>query len=111
MAFGATQVGIGATIALRRLLRRSRYASIPAVKGETSVFSALAGGILGALSHLLFDGLMHADIRPFLPFAEGNPLLGLMDLEFLRALLLGCAGIAAVIVFLRPGAWRPTPSA
>jgi hypothetical protein len=70
VAFGATQVGIGATIALRRLLRRSRYASIPAVKGETSVFSALAGG----------------DI-------------------------LGCAGIAAVIVFLRPGAWRPTPSA
>jgi hypothetical protein len=47
--------------------------------GEVSPMGILVGGIVGGLTHPLFDGLMHADIRPFRPFTDANPLLGLIS--------------------------------
>jgi membrane-bound metal-dependent hydrolase YbcI (DUF457 family) len=53
----------------------------------------LSGGLAGGLSHPLLDGIMHPDVRPFMPWSDCNPFLGLLGLVQLH---LAC--IAAVIV-------------
>lgn len=99
---GAAAAGLataGALLALRGLLPRGRLP--PALAAELSTAPIVMGGLLGGLTHPLLDGLMHADIRPFLPWTEANPLLGLVGLG---ALHLGClaAGLAgAALVWLR----------
>ena len=35
-------------------------------------------------THPFLDGIMHADIRPLMPFAPGNPFLGLIGLGALH---------------------------
>ena len=42
---------------------------------------------LGVYSHVALDSLMHADIRPFAPFSQANPLYQLVSLSTLH---LGC---------------------
>lgn len=106
---GAGTAGLaaaGALLVLRGLLPRGRLA--PALAAELSTAPVVLGGLLGGLTHPVLDGLMHADVRPFLPWSEANPLLGLMDLDLLH---LGClaAGLAgAALVWLR---CRPRPLA
>jgi membrane-bound metal-dependent hydrolase YbcI (DUF457 family) len=53
------------------------------------------GALIGTWSHVLLDSIMHPDVRPFAPFNDANPLLGLVSLE---AFHLACvmAGFAAV---------------
>jgi membrane-bound metal-dependent hydrolase YbcI (DUF457 family) len=55
-----------------------RFRSRLPVRGNPSsahLYSALLGGGLGGSSHALLDGIMHADMHPFRPFTEANPLL------------------------------------
>jgi membrane-bound metal-dependent hydrolase YbcI (DUF457 family) len=54
----------------------------------------LAGGMLGGFSHPLLDGIMHADVRPLLPWSASRPLLGMIDVVTLHQGLevLGIAG-------------------
>jgi membrane-bound metal-dependent hydrolase YbcI (DUF457 family) len=54
----------------------------------------IIGSILGALSHIVFDSIMHADMHPLQPFANGNALLGVVPLDALHwaCFLAGCAG-------------------
>lgn len=59
------------------------------------------GALLGTLSHVVFDSVMHHDMRPLFPFSEANPLLGLISLETLH---LSCAlsgALALVVILLR----------
>ena len=35
--------------------------------------------LIGAYSHVLLDGLMHQDMKPFWPFSVENPMLGLVS--------------------------------
>ncbi|MDO8627532.1 MAG: DUF4184 family protein [Candidatus Diapherotrites archaeon] len=39
----------------------------------------LFSSLVGAWSHVFFDSLMHWDIKPFFPFTNANPLLGLIS--------------------------------
>jgi len=61
--------------------------------------AVVAGALMGAWSHVLFDSLMHRDIRPWAPFSESNGLLLLIPLRLLH---LGClvAGVIAIAVWL-----------
>ncbi|MGH8241674.1 MAG: hypothetical protein ACREXP_32275, partial [Steroidobacteraceae bacterium] len=40
-----------------------------------SVRAVALGAIAGTYSHVVLDSLMHADMRPFAPFSDANPLL------------------------------------
>lgn len=54
-------------------------AVIVAVPGIRSIKWVL-GAYLAALTHVLFDGLVHAEMEPFWPMIEGNPLfVGAME--------------------------------
>ena len=59
--------------------------------------SAAAGAFVGTYSHVFLDGLMHADMRPFAPFADGNSLLGLISFGNLHVVcaVAGVVGLAA----------------
>lgn len=41
---------------------------------EIRPFAAVVGAFIGTFSHVFLDSLMHADIRPLLPFSESNHL-------------------------------------
>lgn len=60
--------------------------------------AAFAGAFVGSYSHVALDAVMHADMHPWLPLAEGNGLLGIVPLGLLHLLCLGSgiAGMAAI---------------
>jgi len=61
------------------------------------------GALLGSFSHIVLDGVMHADMRPFAPWSDANPFLHRVSLGVLHW---GCVGAAVLggllwLVFLR----------
>lgn len=69
---------------------------LPSLRAELSQRGLLVGGLVGGASHPFLDGIMHTDIRPFMPWTEANPLLSLVDLGMLH-LLCFAAGIFGVV--------------
>ena len=60
---------------------------------KLSVRTVALGAILGTYSHVALDSLMHADMEPFAPFSDRNPLLGAVFLSTLH----GFCAIAGVV--------------
>ena len=54
--------------------------------------SSFLGAYIGTFSHIVLDGFMHPDMRPWWPFSNANPLLEAVDVGWLH---IGCA-IAAL---------------
>jgi membrane-bound metal-dependent hydrolase YbcI (DUF457 family) len=71
-----------------------------------SVRAVTLGAIAGTYSHVVLDSLMHADMQPFAPFSDANPLLGAVLLNTLHGFCL-LAGLVGVVVigarYLRRG--------
>lgn len=59
---------------------------------------AFPSAFLGTYSHIVLDGMMHADMNPLWPFVLGNPLLGAISLGALHGtcVISGLAGIGAL---------------
>ncbi|MDM0053840.1 DUF4184 family protein [Variovorax sp. J22R115] len=51
-----------------------------------------AGSLVGTLSHVVLDALIHHDMRPLAPFSQATPLLGLVEHDSVYRL---CAWMAA----------------
>ena len=66
----------------------------------------IVGALLGSYSHIVLDGIMHADMRPFAPWSDTNPLLHAVSLG---ALHWGCiiTAIAGVLIWLKARQNRP----
>src|SRR5262245_50937240 len=79
----------------------------PALAGEISTAGIWAGGILGGLSHTVLDGLMHRDLRPFFPWSDWNPFLGLIGVGTLHLLCMAAAALGAAGLAL----WMRSPRA
>jgi hypothetical protein len=109
---GATLTGIavaglllGCKRVLSSLLPRLRnwfQERRPSLGSEVTTAGILAGGIIGGASHPLLDGLMHPDIRPFLPWTSANPLLDAISVNTLHdvCMVTGIIGFAAVWIWL-----------
>src|SRR4029453_4585573 len=65
----------------------------PSLKGELSGVGIMIGALVGGVSHPFLDGIMHQDVRPFAPWGDANPFLGVIGLE---ALHLGCLFLGLV---------------
>jgi hypothetical protein len=65
--------------------------------------AAWAGALLGTLSHILLDAIMHADVRPFWPLQEANTLQGLITIEQLQwaCVIAGVLGLALLTLARR----------
>ncbi len=66
---------------------------------KISLFEAFLGGFIGASSHLAFDSMMHQDIKPFWPFSQNNPFLGLMPPNKILYLCMGLM-ICGTIIYI-----------
>lgn len=51
---------------------------------------------VGAWSHVLFDSIMHSDVRPFWPFLDKNSFNDLIEVGLLHILCVGSAIIGLV---------------
>lgn len=72
---------------------------------ENPARTALATGCLvGGLSHVLIDGVMHADLQPLWPFTATQPWYGLIEIDQLHliCLLSGVTGLVWLAVVDRP---------
>jgi membrane-bound metal-dependent hydrolase YbcI (DUF457 family) len=67
---------------------------------KLTVRAVALGAIAGTYSHVVLDSLMHADMQPFEPFSDANPLLGAVLLDTLHGfcLLAGLVGVVAIAV-------------
>ena len=63
--------------------------------------AAFTGAFAGTFSHVVFDALMHADMRPWWPFADSNALLGRVPLDLLHIACLAMAAIGGMLVLVR----------
>ena len=64
-----------------------------------AVKAVWAGALVGTLSLVLLDALMHADLTPFAPFSDANPVLGWVAMGHVYQ---GCAlaGALGAVVWL-----------
>jgi len=76
--------------------------SSSSARGEISILGVFVGGLAGGLSHSLLDGIMHPDVRPFMPWSDSNPFLSLVGLAPLH---LACVAAALFGVVCLTG-WR-----
>jgi membrane-bound metal-dependent hydrolase YbcI (DUF457 family) len=62
--------------------------------------AAFAGAFVGTYSHILLDGIMHFDMRPFAPASDANPMLHLISTRdlHLACLLSGSVGALAILM-------------
>jgi membrane-bound metal-dependent hydrolase YbcI (DUF457 family) len=68
---------------------------------QLTIRQAAIGAALGSYSHIVFDSLMHADMQPFWPFSEGNPLLRVVSLGTLHWMCLVAGVLGLVILGIR----------
>jgi membrane-bound metal-dependent hydrolase YbcI (DUF457 family) len=103
---GATLMA-AATVALflaaRRLATRWRWPD-PFAWQSLGLGAVAAGAALGAWSHVLLDSVMHADITPFAPLSDANPLWRIVSLGTLHWSCVGCGLVALLAAAVRR--WR-----
>ncbi len=63
--------------------------------------AAFSGAMLGTFSHIILDGVMHADINPWWPVAQGNGLLQIISTDALHLLCLGLAVLSGAVIAMR----------
>ncbi len=96
-AFLHTYIGASlVALALVLAFSGARRAGLAWLPGLTLRRVAI-GALLGAWTHVLLDSVMHADIRPLLPWSAGNELWRVVSLAVLHG---GCvaAGLLALVV-------------
>lgn len=101
--WAATLVGLAVGAAVGWIGHARRSAS-----AELRMAPALVGGLLGGASHPFLDGIMHADIRPFLPLTKANPLYRLVSLGTLHGLCVAAGAVGLLWLAMRRLARRPT---
>jgi len=104
---GATAIGLAVTSVTPRIAR-SLLMWWNELLGDSDMHSfasptrvswpaAASGALLGVWSHVLLDGVMHADLLPFWPWSGARPLLGALSpvALHLACIASGLAGVAA----------------
>lgn len=66
-----------------------------------STVAAVVTTAIGVLGHLIPDGIMHADVRPFAPFTDENPLYGIVSLAVLHWSLIVGGAVGGMLVLAR----------
>lgn len=97
---GATLIGAVAALSGKyaaefglRVIREARYLPVRWPVAWGSAF-------IGAYSHVLLDGVMHADVEPFAPWSTANPFLPLASIEALHVFCLVSGALGAILYFV-----------
>ena len=92
-------------MAMRRLARSIRLPNWFEWQ-QLTLPSVIVGALLGSYSHIVLDGIMHADMRPFAPWSDANPFLYAVSLSTLHWTCIAL-GIAGVMLWLKTRLSRP----
>jgi membrane-bound metal-dependent hydrolase YbcI (DUF457 family) len=68
--------------------------------------AVVVGALLGSFSHIVLDGIMHADMRPFAPWSDANPFLHAISLSALHWACISAA-VAGGLIWLITRRSRP----
>lgn len=94
---GATLIGLAAGLMGRPISAFVlRLLAIPHYRLTWT--ASFAGALTGTFSHIVLDALMHSDINPWWPIAQGNGLLASIPIGTLHLVCVGSAVLGAVIV-------------
>jgi len=63
--------------------------------------ASATGAFVGVFSHVVLDSMVHADMSPWAPLAQSNPVLGLVSAASLHTICLLAGVLGALIVFVR----------
>ena len=91
------------TVALFMAMRRlARSVTLPNwfQWQQLPLAAVIVGAALGAFSHIVLDGIMHADMRPLAPWSAANPFLHMVSLSTLHWACI-ISGIAGVLLCLK----------
>jgi len=61
---------------------------------------AFVSAFIGTYSHVALDSIMHADLQPFAPLTNVNPMLGLIPLSHLYDLCAYSGAVGALAYFV-----------
>ncbi len=67
-----------------------------AVEPEITKTAAWVSALIGTLSHLALDSIMHPDVHALWPFINGNPVQGIIALDLLHLLCVSAALLALI---------------
>ena len=93
---------VGATVAAAIVV--GVFTLVRKLTPQLSIRAVAVGAILGTYSHVVLDSLMHADLHPFAPFSDRNPLLGAVFLNTLHGFCLLAGVVGTLMVGVRY--WR-----
>jgi membrane-bound metal-dependent hydrolase YbcI (DUF457 family) len=69
-----------------------------------SWLAAVSGAFVGTFSHIVFDAVMHSDMRPWWPFSSTNGLLLVVPIDNLHLVCVALGTIGTMVLgagFLR----------
>jgi membrane-bound metal-dependent hydrolase YbcI (DUF457 family) len=90
---------MGATVAAAIVV--GGFALVRKLTPRLSIRAVALGALIGTYSHVLLDSLMHADMQPFTPFSDRNPLLGAVFLNTLHGFCLLAGAVGAIVIAVR----------
>lgn len=108
--FVGAAVSAAMTIALFLFMRRlARSRPLPDLFGwqKLALSPVIVGALLGSYSHVVLDGIMHADMRPFAPWSDANPFLHAVSLSILHWGCIIAGAAAGVLIWLKTRQSRP----
>lgn len=98
-----------ATVALfvsARWFARRLWLPNPFKWRELGMWPVVLGAMAGSYTHVLLDSIMHADMTPFAPFSDANPLLRVMSLSALHWACFVAGVVALFVLEIREGLER-----
>jgi membrane-bound metal-dependent hydrolase YbcI (DUF457 family) len=103
---GASLAAVATVLVLGAIERWYRIHR-PFIKGQpttrragTPYPSIVAGAFAGAWSHVVLDGIMHGDMRPFAPWSDANPFYRVIGVLALHGVCVAFA-LVALYIFIR----------
>jgi hypothetical protein len=103
---GGTVVGglsaVLAYVGIRTLLKlapKTWFVNCRRTPRRQLIADSAISGLVGGISHVFLDSLMHRDMHPFWPFANGNALAGIVGVGTLH-LSLAASGFFGVVLWL-----------
>jgi len=60
--------------------------------------AAFSGALVGTFSHIIFDAVMHSDMRPWWPLSNANGLLHIISIERLHLVCVALGGLGVLTI-------------
>jgi membrane-bound metal-dependent hydrolase YbcI (DUF457 family) len=70
------------------------------VSSKQLVTDAALSSIVGGISHVFLDSLMHRDMQPFWPIVDGNAFAGIVDVGILHVFLAATGFLGVMLWFM-----------